>query len=379
MRLLPKDTKVGWTPYAWLVYLSGFLAEPFWFHRGAVAIAATLGVTIVFLALYFYGFWQMRHGRRLMAVAWAIVAIGVVCSRFSGSALCFFIYGASFLGCLRPPRRALLSVLAVVAVIGAVSVAFHMEPYFYVIAAVFSLIIGGANIHYSQVRDKDEKLLASQEEIERLAKVAERERIARDLHDLLGHTLSLIALKAELAGKLLERDPRRAAAEVKELERISRQALREVRSAVSGYRSQGFDAELARARLALESSGVRCEYFLAPLDLDPAQETALAFALREAVTNVVRHAGAQSCRIAVESDEEGVRLTVHDDGCGGASPDGVGLSAMRERIEGLGGHFERQTEQGTEIRIRLPRRALAADGVRGPARPEKAPDLALGV
>ena len=97
----------------------------------------------------------------------------------------------------------------------------------------------------------------AQEEVERLAKTAERERIARDLHDLLGHTLSLITLKAELAGKLLERDPERAGREIREVERISREALREVRTAVAGYRSQGLPAELERARTGARSRGRR--------------------------------------------------------------------------------------------------------------------------
>jgi len=372
MRLLPKDPHIGWTPYAWLIYMCGFVAEPFWRHRPAWVVAATLLVTAVFLVLYFYGFWQARAGWRLKAVATAIVLLGVVCSTFNGSAAVFFIYGASFFGYVAPKRTAILCIGGVALTVGGLAWAFHLPPWFYLVGIVFTLLIGGINVHYSEVREQADKLLASQAENERLAKTAERERIARDLHDLLGHTLSLITLKAELAGKLLERDPQRAAAEVRELERISREALREVRAALAGYRSDGLDAELARARLALESSGVACEYFLAPLELDPARETALAFALREAVTNVVRHSGARSCRIALERTAEGVVLEVRDDGRGGQAPDGMGLSSMRERVEGLGGRYERSGEGGTTLRLVLPAREPATPAA-PPAEPGPLP------
>jgi len=363
MRLLPKDPHIGWTPYAWLIYLSGFLTEPFWRHFPPWKVAVSLAVTPVFLVLYFAGFWQLhrRDGWRLKAIAAAIVLLGVVCAPWNGGAVAFFIFGASFCGFMLPKRTALLSILAVVATVGAVYWVFRMPVWFGVIAGVFSLLIGGINVHYCEVRDAEAKLLASQAEVARLAKVAERERIARDLHDLLGHSLTLITLKAELAAKLVGRDPVRAAAEVAELERISRQTLREVRTALAGYRSDGLDAELARARLALESSGIDCEYFLVPLELGQAQESAIALALREAVTNVLRHSGARSCKITVDRGPDGVVLEVRDDGRGGEAPDGMGLSSMRQRIEGLGGAYQRSGEGGTTLRLTLPARAAPAD------------------
>jgi two-component system sensor histidine kinase DesK len=202
----------------------------------------------------------------------------------------------------------------------------------------------------------------AQEEVERLAKTAERERIARYLHDLLGHTLSLITLKSELAGKLIEDDPERAGREIREVERISREALREVRTAVAGYRSAGIAEELERTRLALEAADVQLEYFAAPVELQPAQETVLALALREAVTNVIRHAAARTCRVALEQTAVEVRLEVRDDGRGGSAPEGIGLASMRERVEALGGRLERPAGNGTSLRIVLPRRAPAPEG-----------------
>ncbi len=129
---------------------------------------------------------------------------------------------------------------------------------------------------------------------------------------------------------------------------------------MAGYRSEGLQAELARARLALEAVGLRFEYFAQPVTLDPEGETVLSLALREAVTNVIRHAGAHTCRIALEQTEEETRLEVCDDGRGGSAPEGIGLASMRERVEGLGGRLERRAETGTSLRIVLPRRQAPA-------------------
>jgi two-component system sensor histidine kinase DesK len=231
-----------------------------------------------------------------------------------------------------------------------------LQPWVWAPAAVFSLIIGGVNIHQAEVSRANARLRITQEEVERLAKAAERERIARDLHDVLGHTLSVIALKSELAGKLVDRDPDRAGREIREVERISRDALREVRTAIAGYRSEGLQAELARARLALESSGIKLEYFTQPVEPGPARETVLALALREAVTNLIRHSGARTCRISLRQEAGEVLLEVRDDGRGGAAPFGIGLSSMRERVEGLGGRMERQGDGGTVLLVALPLR-----------------------
>jgi two-component system sensor histidine kinase DesK len=131
---------------------------------------------------------------------------------------------------------------------------------------------------------------------------------------------------------------------------------------VSGYRSDGLSAELARARLALEAAGVRLEYLVTPLELEPAQQTALAFAVREAVTNVMRHAEAQTCHIRLEQDGGTIRLEVADDGRGGAGAEGNGLRAMRERVEALGGTLEHRGDAGTRIAVKLPRRTSPRPG-----------------
>jgi two-component system sensor histidine kinase DesK len=198
------------------------------------------------------------------------------------------------------------------------------------------------------------------EELEHLAKVAERERIARDLHDVLGHTLSLITLKSELARKLVDRDPERAKQEMHDVETASRAALADVREAIRGYRSDGIFAELARARTALETAGVTVECQTDPVPLSPAQESVLALALREAVTNVVRHAEARRCNVILKRNNALCTLEVADDGRGADGPEGNGLRGMRERLEVLGGSLRLLTSNGTRLIIDLPLASAAS-------------------
>jgi two-component system sensor histidine kinase DesK len=224
---------------------------------------------------------------------------------------------------------------------------------------LLTIVISLAN-HFAAVSHcQKEELRLANDEIGHLAKIAERERIARDLHDVLGHTLSLITLKSELARKLVDRDPERAKLEMHDVENTSRAALADVREAIRGYRSDGFFAELSRARAALETAGVTVSCDTAPLELSPAQESVLALVLREAVTNVVRHAEAQRCEVRLLKEDTLCRLEIVDDGRGCDSPEGNGLRGMRERLHTIGGSLERLTGKGTRLVIQLP---LATSG-----------------
>jgi two-component system sensor histidine kinase DesK len=375
MRLLPRNPHIAWTPYAWLIYLPIFLFDPLNRRTSALEWAATLGAIAVFLVLYFVGYWV--EGGRLLLVTAAVFALGVGFAPWNPDASVFVVYASAFAGRLTPPRRAMGIIAGMIALAGIEAWALSLRPSFWITAAVFSLIVGGVNVHFSELGRTGARLKESQAQVQQLVRIAERERIARDLHDLLGHTLSVITLKAELAGKLLAISPERAAAEIREVERVSRDALREVRSAVAGYRSEGLPAELARGRLALEAAGVRPEYFTLPVTLPADAEAALALAVREAVTNVIRYAGAATCRITLERRGDAVVLEVADDGRGGAREEGgtgTGLRAMRERLAGLGGQLEIQSEpaagevgNGTRLLVTVPVRAAIRSGDSGMA------------
>ncbi|MFG3283118.1 sensor histidine kinase [Streptomyces sp. NPDC048111] len=200
--------------------------------------------------------------------------------------------------------------------------------------------------------------------VAQLAANEERLRMARDLHDLLGHSLSLITLKSELAGRMLPDYPGQAARQVADIEQVSRQALVDVRAAVSGYRRATLPAELAGARTMLNAAGIRADVPSgAPDELPAAEEEVLAWVLREAATNVVRHSGARHCTVTLEErqtlDGRFLELRVHDDGKprpGSAAPvAGNGLTGLAERLEKVSGVLETEAGRaGFTLTARVP-------------------------
>lgn len=352
MRLLPKNHFLGWTPYAWLVYLCFFFMHPILDHVGPREWAVTIGATVVFVGLYLRGYWLC--GWPLVLNTSGIVLLGVLLTPSNPGAIAFFIYASAFLAFVGDTGTGLKLLCALLAIVCLQSWFAHLSVGTWLTALVFSGLVGGVNLHFAQAKRQSEALRMAHDEIEHLAKVAERERIARDLHDVLGHTLSVIVLKSELASKLMERDPERAKNEIRDVEKISRDALTDVRQAIRGYRAKGLSEEMARARATLETAGVTFDCEAKEIGLSPAQESVLALVMREAVTNVVRHAGARKCKVELQRVNGDCMLQIEDDGRGGFHIEGNGIRGMRERIEALGGRVERWTERGTRIKITLP-------------------------
>ena len=221
------------------------------------------------------------------------------------------------------------------------------------------------------------ELRDAREELARLAVAEERLRFARDLHDLLGHSLSLITLKSELAGRLLPAAPEKAAAEVHDIESVARRALREVREAVAGYRRPTLDEELDGAREMLEAAGITCRIENSLGASSTEADAVLAWVVREGATNVIRHSRARRCEIRLSRDDEEARAEITDDGRGhppepGRTTDGSGLSGLAERVGALGGGFEAGPPPGGGFRLRvsLPLREPATQ-VRQPASRQK--------
>jgi len=354
--LLPGDEHIGWLPYVWLVYLPAFFLVPAGRWRagelGPGEAAATAVALVVFLVSYFRGFWVT--GRRLAAVVATQVALGAVFFAHNAGALIFFVYAASFAAQLG--RRAWWAIAAVVAATLLTAAAGGARPSQVAVPVVLSIIIGAVNIQQAKVREGNALLLRAQQQVQHLATVAERERIARDLHDLLGHTLSLIVLKSELAAKLAPRDAVRAAREMRDVEQVSREALQQVREAIRGYRTTLAD-ELAQSRAILDAAGIRADIAVEAVELDRPVEEALALALREAVTNVVRHSGAASSRVGVRVAGGECVLEVEDDGRVSHAPEGSGLRGMRERVAALHGSVARTAGaegRGTRLEVRIP-------------------------
>lgn len=348
-----KSREHGWLPYVWLVFLSFFFVHPILDHVSRREWLVTLLGTAVFLVFY-SGVFACKGKWTLLCLA-GIALLGIGFAPFTPGASVFFIYVAAFIGpVVEKPRTAFILLGVLLAVVGLESWLLHLPNQFWITTFVVSIGVGIADIHFAERNRADAKLRMAHSEIEHLAKVAERERIARDLHDVLGHTLSVIILKSELAGKLIDRDSERAKNEIGDVERTAREALAEVRHTIRGYRSQSLEAELKRAKAALETAGLTVKSEAADVTLTPVQESVIAMVVREAVTNVVRHAQARNFALRLAPVNGNCLLEIQDDGQGGNQIEGNGLLGMRERIEALGGTMQRDTTAGTRLSIQFP-------------------------
>ena len=353
-RSILKDREHGWSPLLWVAYLGFFFIDPVMSHASLRLWRLDGIATVVFLCLYF-GLFVLQNPRGIVHIG-GMVLLGVLMQPWNQGACTFFIFAAAMLPfCVATQTAAVLGLVTIGSIGALEGILLHVGGWTLFYSALFPVIIGAGNTFFAERNRINRQLRRANEEIENLAKVAERERIARDLHDVLGHTLSVITLKSELAGKLIDRDSQAARKEISEVEQISRQALSDVRDAIRGYRSQGLVAELAQAKTTLETAGVTVQCDAATtMKLPAVQESVLSLAVREAVTNVVRHARARTCRMRLEQQNGSCRLEIQDDGCGASNSEGNGLRCMRERVEMLGGTLSRNTEAGTRLTITLP-------------------------
>lgn len=358
--------RYGKAPYFWLLSFVFFGWK--YFHVAPTTLELVL-IALSFCAffpLYLYSFW---------ADGWrAALCIAITCGfglawanhNFGGST--FIIFGATMCSRFqRHPRDAYLALTLVWTVVATYSYGMTISPTFWVPALIFSIPSAVGAIFGEKLDRANHKLFRKQEEIEHLAALAERERIARDLHDLLGHTLSVITLKAELARKLFDRDQSACQKEIADIEQTARQALAEVRSAVLGYRDTGLAHELRGARNTLDSANVKfvCELdgkFDADSKIKPlpaAVENVIALALREAITNIIRHSQATVCHCKLNTDNDNVYFHLSDNGFEGMEhipklEKGNGLTGMSERVRALGGQLQTSCKQGVAIDIVLP-------------------------
>jgi two-component system sensor histidine kinase DesK len=351
-------------PWVSLVYLFFvFLPMVFVPRWPASAWIASAVAIALFVPLHF------RFYRALVRDRWwlpfAVAALGYALLPFNPGGNTFLIYACAMLGWAFRPRLAITFAGLLLALLAlqfwwTMPTAALAVGWSAMAVIIATLVLGGTLFARAKSR-RDAELRLTQDEVARLSAMAERERIGRDLHDLLGHTLSLVAIKSELAGRLVERDPVAARQQIGEVESVARQALAQVREAVVGIRATGLQAELAATRLALLSADVRLDQRLAPVALPPAVESALAMTLREATTNVLRHARADRVEVELSVDAGQCTLSITDDGRGGIGVHGNGLSGMGERVAAIGGMLEIDSPVGggTRLRVLLPRAALA--------------------
>jgi two-component system sensor histidine kinase DesK len=304
------------------------------------------------LCVYFY---SGPPNRRLVYVA-GVFALGYILAPFNFSSLGYLIFGFFMLAYLVTTLQATVCIALSILVymlemwlIGAPKEALVSALVPSITLAIIAIFMAFAHRHQMQLR-------RSQDEILRLATLAERERIGRDLHDLLGHTLSVVALKSELARKLIDRDIDAARTEIAEVERVARDSLAQVRNAVSGIRSTALSSELLAATALLEAQGLKVKCETENVKLPHDRETVLALSLREAATNVRRHSGATGVTIRLRKEAAAVVMEVADDGRGGRIVPGNGLNGMRERLDTVGGSLSLwpNPSGGTLLRASVP-------------------------
>jgi two-component system sensor histidine kinase DesK len=352
--------KSPWTDSVHLLWSLWIFITPMFDHglRGYTMTWLLFTVTSYPLFLLLFAKVQLASRRVAHLYAWAMAVLCFVLLRWYPSGLSYFVYACVMLShCDRRNfRNYVLQVVALNAIyvalawwIGYPTALLVIMP---VTVFVICIIVTVEQLH----KEKDAALSLSHDEVRRLAATAERERIGRDLHDLLGHTLSLITLKLELSRKLFDRDVDAARREVEEAEKVARHALAEVRSAVTGIRATDLAAELASARLLLESSRVNLDYSASSIDMPAEIERGLSLVLREAVTNIARHAAATCVQIELRREHAAVCMQISDNGRGGIATDGNGISGMRERVRALGGSLEVQSPLGggTQLRVVVP-------------------------
>ncbi len=353
-----------WSPLLMLVWTFWIFATPLLEAPDTFPhwLWPTLASFALFLVLYYLCYFGPH--RWLLWCALGMAALAVAVTPFNPGAQGYAIYACAFLAFCGTPRQALWAMSVTLAVYSVEWLfVLHYRWAYLVSAVLVGYTVGTINLMIRLKHRREAELKLSHEEVRRLAATAERERIGRDLHDLLGHTLSLIALKSELANRLWERDAAAARREVQDVERVAREALAQVRRAVSGIRAAGLAAELASARLLLESAGVQFDYEWAPVALPAEAETALALAVREAATNIQRHARATHACLRGRVEAGTLHLEVRDNGRGGDLVPGTGLSGMRERLAAIGASLSIDAPRGagTCLRIVLPLPQPGAD------------------
>lgn len=349
-------------------------------RQGTSLLFPVLGL-ILFTATYFWVMWpHPLNDRARTRLGWrtsiAIITglsllVFLLSTIYDSSFLWLFIGVSAIAGIMLSFRNASIVVFGLTLLTLGISVAashgLANANWLQIIPLV--LLVRGLGldmIGFVRLSDALRELQGAREQLARQAVIEERLRMARDLHDLLGHTLSLITLKSELAGRLLEKDPHMATQEIHEVERVARQALRDVREAVAGYRQHTLHGELDAAHQILEAAGIECTIEYKAQSLPQSVDAVLGWVVREGVTNVIRHSRAKHCLIQISSTDYYVHAKINNDGClsneNSIAERGSGLSGLAERVANEGGQLEARTQSmlsssGFRLSVEIPIRS----------------------
>lgn len=357
----------GIAPYIWTI----LCILPFYFiFRSPSTVQIVVGV---FLTLLFFILYRIAFvSKGWLVYVWTLILIGIsitATSLFSYVYFAFFL--AYFIGNIKERITFLtlyfIHLLSTSASIN-YSIVMHEKLFVqqlpFVVIVWVSVILLPFSIYNRKERGQlEEKLEDANKRISELVKIEERQRIARDLHDTLGQKLSLIGLKADLAGRLIMKDPEQARNELRDVQRTARTALSEVRKMVSSMRGIRLKDEIFRIKQILMAAQINMVYDGEPslTNVSPITENILSMCLKEAVNNVVKHSGAKNCTLSIEQTLTEIVMVIRDDGVfkglegrNGLFADGHGLLGMKERLEFINGSLELTTKEGTALMIRVP-------------------------
>lgn len=356
---------------AWIPFFIPVLVDLFRSNPPLPRLVISLLGVLLFFTIYLWASWldsrylssarslSAQVPERVWVVLVILIALAVALSLLNGGNgwLGLFYYISGYAGGRLSTVRTILVVLGLLILATVTALLANNDLSVTGQTLLYIAVIGVIITSVGQVFVINRKLRLAREEIARLAITAERLRIARDLHDLLGHNLSLITLKSELAGRLVAGQPDRAALEIKDIEQVARITLQEVREAVSSYRQPTLDSEIQAAQEILTAAGIAFRFegeAEKPAGLPSPVETALSRTVREGVTNVIKHSRAGQCIIRIGRDQQTIQVEIIDDGKNSAGPNGQagnGLRGLGERVAALEGELEAAPKSGGGFRL----------------------------
>lgn len=340
-------------PWPWLIYLPTFAIPWIWIPPSALQLVLSMILVAAFLLTYIISF-NLR-GRTLWFAVIGMVGLTFAAIPIGGGWTALTVYPTMQAARFRPMR---LAVVAIIAMIMAFLLAGFLSGnpiMWWLPGLLMPVLLSGAALSREVFYERTFALLATQEEVRRLAGLAERERMARDLHDTIGRTLTLVALKADLVSRLASRSADDAINEAKLIASEARTGLEQLGTALAGHIGGSLEKEIGDSLKALAAVGIVAEQVGDPTTIPADVGALLAMTLREAVTNVIRHANATRCGIGIAIGGDAVRLTVTDDGVGGPIEAGNGLTGMRQRLFAAGGRMSIRPEgRGLTIEATVP-------------------------
>ena len=340
--------------WIWLIFSLYYFVPLYYMPLNPIGNTLLIGAYFIFIAIFLWASTLSR--RQVWMPILGIILLALVITPYTPGSSTFFTYVAFLIGFCYSTRIYLAITGLLIGLIVALQFHFDYPIPFFALPAISGVITVSAWGYIEKLRfDARIRWIQSRQEIEQLAVIAERERIARDLHDILGHSLSSIALKAELAEKLLiQNKPQDAQQHLSELHQVARNSLSLVRQTVSGYKHRGLSGEVMELCDKLRQKGFMVELTGEIPQLSPRAETAMILALTELTTNILRHSKGNHCHIEFSRDDEKVLVCMRDNGIVKKLVPGKGLTGIQERLQAVAGDLKSSITSGCEFLISLP-------------------------